>query len=202
MKLCASQPQNHSPCPRASARSVLTGRRRDRVFFTTEHTERPKAVTEYTESVGACRVPKFSVFSVPRSGFSVFCGKQWVREGINHRCHRYGLRPTQIYTDEWTAIRTNGRDGARPSRRRMVLRAESVRTPRAEGGAGTSRAGPRAGPFVPGKRLFEAEGDGCVGREGGLEATRADGWRERDELDGIGVLLVGRVGVWSRQDLG
>ncbi len=27
MKPCASQPQNHSPCPRASARSVLTGRR-------------------------------------------------------------------------------------------------------------------------------------------------------------------------------
>ena len=33
---------------------------------TTEHTERPKAVTEHTERVGACRVPKFSVFSVPR----------------------------------------------------------------------------------------------------------------------------------------
>ena len=27
MKPRASQPQNHSPCPRASARSVLTGRR-------------------------------------------------------------------------------------------------------------------------------------------------------------------------------
>ena len=27
MKPCGGQPQNHSPCPRASARSVLTGRR-------------------------------------------------------------------------------------------------------------------------------------------------------------------------------
>ena len=32
----------------------------------TEHAERPEAVTEHTERVGACRVPKFSVFSVPR----------------------------------------------------------------------------------------------------------------------------------------
>ena len=28
VKPCVSQPQNHSPCPRTSARSVLTGRRR------------------------------------------------------------------------------------------------------------------------------------------------------------------------------
>ena len=46
--------------------------------FTTEHTERPKAVTEYTKNSVTCEAQKFSV---------------------------------------------NGRNGARPSRRHMVLRA-------------------------------------------------------------------------------
>ena len=41
-----------------------------------------------------------------------------------------------------------------------------------------------------------------MGRKGGREATRADGWRERNEFDVVGILLVGRVGARSRQDLG
>ena len=52
------------------------------------------------------------------------------------------------------------------------------------------------------RRLFEEKGDGRVGRKGGREATRADGWRERNEFDVVGILLVGRVGARSRQDLG
>lgn len=41
-----------------------------------------------------------------------------------------------------------------------------------------------------------------MGRKGGREATRADGWRERNEFDVVGILLVGRVGARFRQDLG
>ena len=42
---------------------------------TTEHTERPTAVTEHTEGIGVREVLEFSAFRVPRSGFSVFSGK-------------------------------------------------------------------------------------------------------------------------------
>ena len=94
--------------------------------FTTEHTERPKAVTEHTESIEACRGPDFSVFSVPRSGFCVFCGET---EGRNlPLISQIRASPdTDSHRWEGGAIHVNGRDGARPSRRRIV--GEVVRKP-------------------------------------------------------------------------
>ena len=52
------------PCHRGKIRAISG--KSGGAESATEHTERPKAVTEHTERVGACRVPKFSVFSVPR----------------------------------------------------------------------------------------------------------------------------------------
>ena len=49
-------------------------------------------------------------------------------------------------------------------------------------------------------RLFEPEGNGRFFEW--LETSNTDSWLERDEFDVVGILLVGRVGAWSRQDLG
>ena len=148
MKQRASQPQIHSPCPRASARSVLTDRRpterhapraarvlRAPGHLVPNHLQDHVSQESVTETwPNRAKHILFLASSVsPEGRFCVFCGKtsKWTHVGETAR--KPASKPLSV-PPCLRALRVN--------------RPEVSRPPRAEGGAGTSRVGPTSCVFL------------------------------------------------------
>ena len=141
VKQRASQPQNHSPCPRASVHSVLTGRRPTirhapkaaRVHRAPDHLPTDLCTSRICDgNMARLREAHPSPASSvsPEGRFCVFCGKKLPSL-------------SGLHVGETARKQTSKPLSVPPCLRPLrVDRPEANHTPRAEGGAGTSRAKP------------------------------------------------------------